>query len=108
MNFFQEKIRCLTGQGQCPVTYDIHRKCAKCRLERCLAAGMRKDFILSDEEKQQRKKRLEENRSETSQRFSTHESTNTSSLMQSASNSESLVTTTDEIDRVSSISVQNL
>ncbi len=83
------------------MTYGIRRKCPKCRLERCLAAGMRKDFILSDEEKERRKKRLEENRNETSQRFSTHESINTSSILQSASNYESIPTTTDEIDRVS-------
>jgi hypothetical protein len=106
--FFQEKIRCLTGRNQCSIAHEVPRKCPKCRLERCFAAGMRKNFILSEEEKQRRITLLEENRNQTSQRLSTHESINTLPLMQSASNSESLVTTTDEIDRVSFISVQNL
>ncbi|UJR12258.1 hypothetical protein I4U23_016435 [Adineta vaga] len=63
----REKLKCCTNQGQCSVAHDVHRKCARCRLDRCFAVGMRKDFILSEEEKQQRKKRLEENRNATLQ-----------------------------------------
>ncbi len=63
--------------------------------------GMRKDFILSDEEKQKRKKCLEENRNNTAKRLSTSESTNTSSVSNSLSNSESLSLAVNEIDRVS-------
>jgi hypothetical protein len=57
--------------------------------------GMRKDFILSQEEKQRKKQCLEENRNFTAQRSSTLESTN------SLSNSESLSPVFDEVDRVS-------
>ncbi|CAF4272117.1 unnamed protein product, partial [Adineta steineri] len=57
-----EKIRCLTGHGKCIVAHDSLRKCPRCRLDRCLNAGMRKDFIRTEEEKQRRKQRLEENR----------------------------------------------
>ena len=64
------KLRCLTGNSSCSVGHDVRRKCAKCRLERCFTVGMRKDFILSEEEKQRRKSRLELNRFETSQRLS--------------------------------------
>ncbi|UJR16570.1 hypothetical protein I4U23_003471 [Adineta vaga] len=63
----REKLRCFTNQGQCSVAHDVHRKCPRCRLDRCFSVGMRKDFILSEEEKQRRKKRLEENRSATAQ-----------------------------------------
>jgi hypothetical protein len=63
--------------------------------------GMRKDFILSEEEKQRRRKYLEENRNSTLQRLSTSESTNSSSISNPLSNSESLSPTLDEIDRVS-------
>jgi len=52
---FQDKIQCLTGQSQCSVAHETHRKCQKCRLDRCFAMEMRKDFILSEEEKQRRK-----------------------------------------------------
>jgi hypothetical protein len=48
--------------------------------------GMKKDFILSEEEKQRRKKRLDENRNLASQRLT---------------NSESISQAMDEIDPVS-------
>ncbi|UJR29829.1 hypothetical protein I4U23_017372 [Adineta vaga] len=57
-----DKLRCLTGKNKCYVDYKTARKCQRCRLEKCLNLGMRKDFILSEEEKQKRKQRLEENR----------------------------------------------
>ncbi len=59
---FQEKLRCLGGDGQCSVAHGTRRKCLKCRLERCFAAGMRKDFFQSEEDRQQRKKSLQEDR----------------------------------------------
>ncbi len=52
----------------------MRRKCTRCRLERCFAMGMKKDFILSEEEKQRRKKRLNENRNLASQRLPNSES----------------------------------
>ena len=53
---------CVTGNGQCSVNHGAPHRCRKCRLERCFTMGMRKDFILSDEQKQRRKQRLELNR----------------------------------------------
>jgi len=61
---------------------------------------MRKDFIVSEQEKQQRKKRLEENRNIALKRLAKSESTN-SALSQPLVNSESLSETLDEVDRVS-------
>ena len=52
----------MNGDGRCSVNRGIAHRCRKCRLERCFAMGMRKDFILSDEQKQRRKQRLELNR----------------------------------------------
>jgi hypothetical protein len=64
--------------------------------------GMRKDFIHSEEERQQRKKRLEENRTMTSQRLlSISESINSLSSSNRSSNSESLSPTFDDLDHVS-------
>jgi hypothetical protein len=63
--------------------------------------GMRKDLILSEEEKQRRRKCLVENRNLTAKRLSTSASTNSSSISNSLSNSESLPPVFDEIDRVS-------
>jgi len=61
---------------------------------------MRKDFFVNEEEKQQRKKRLEENRNSLSR---VESRTSSQSLL----NSESLSETPDEIDRVS-FSILNL
>jgi hypothetical protein len=60
--------------------------------------GMRKDFILSEEAKQRRKKRLEENRNNSSKPSPTSESTNGSHRL---SNSEFTSPAFDEIDHVS-------
>ncbi len=69
-------------------------------MDRCFAVGMRKDFIVSEQEKQQRKKRLEENRNISLKRLVKSESTK-SALSQPLVNSESLSVTLDEVDRVS-------
>jgi hypothetical protein len=65
-----------------------------------LGAGMRKDFFVNEEKKQQRKKRLEENRNSS---LKLESRTSSQSLL----NSESLSETPDEIDRVS-FSILNL
>ncbi|CAF1151170.1 unnamed protein product [Adineta ricciae] len=57
-----ENIRCLKSRGQCPVGYEMRRKCARCRLDKCLRMGMRRDSILTEEQKQEKRKQLEENR----------------------------------------------
>ncbi len=69
-------------------------------MDRCFAVGMRKDFIVSEQEKQQKKKRLEENRNISLKRLAKSESTK-SALSQPLVNSESLSLTLDEVDRVS-------
>ncbi|CAF1095278.1 unnamed protein product [Rotaria sordida] len=93
-----EKLSCLTGKGQCTITYTMRRKCPRCRLNRCFTMGMRKDFILSEEEKERRKKRLEENRKISSNRLSISESENFLSPINSLSNSEYSSQTFDELD----------
>lgn len=51
-----ETMRCLTGEHHCSVDYQTRRKCTRCRLEKCFSVGMKKEFILTDEQKQRRKK----------------------------------------------------
>lgn len=94
MIVLKKKIRCLTGTDQCSVVHQVPRKCQKCRLERCFSMGMRKDYILTEEEKQRRKKYLEENQIKIS------EYPNSSSVLQPALNTELLLSTVDEIDQV--------
>jgi hypothetical protein len=64
--------------------------------------GMRKDFIISEEEKRRKRKCLEENRNMTAQRLSsTSGSRSSSSTLQPISNVESLSPILDDIDHVS-------
>lgn len=48
--------------NSCEITVVTRRFCQKCRLVKCLAIGMVKEFIMSDEDKAEKKKRIEENR----------------------------------------------
>ncbi|CAF0911982.1 unnamed protein product [Adineta steineri] len=84
-----KRFKCLTDHGQCVIDYKISRKCYRCRLKRCFAMGMRKDLILSQEEIQRRKD-SGRNRSASS----------TIELTNSVLNSESVLPTFDEIDRL--------
>ncbi|UJR24841.1 hypothetical protein I4U23_006210 [Adineta vaga] len=64
-NALQEiaKTRCSKSNGiRCIIRYDVQQKCQRCRLLKCLEFGMRKDLILTPEEKLNRQNRLEENR----------------------------------------------
>ncbi len=69
-------------------------------MKRCLAAGMKKDLFLSEEEKERRRKRSLGNRHLSSQPSSASKSATSSSKTQSVSNPESLSRAIDEIDRV--------
>ncbi|CAF1125607.1 unnamed protein product [Rotaria sordida] len=62
-----EKAKCINYNDndfkvRCNIAYNVKNKCQRCRLLKCFQEGMRRDFILSPEEKQLKKQRLEENR----------------------------------------------
>lgn len=44
----------MSGDGQCSVDHLTRRKCPKCRLKRCVEVGMKKEFLMTNEEKQRR------------------------------------------------------
>lgn len=48
--------------NDCVITVVTRRFCQKCRLEKCLAVGMVKEFIMSDEDKAEKRRKIEENR----------------------------------------------
>ncbi|CAF2418904.1 unnamed protein product [Rotaria sp. Silwood2] len=56
-----EKLKC-RGNGGCDVSFNIRKRCKRCRLEKCLQTGMRKEWILSDKEKAEKRAKIEENR----------------------------------------------
>ncbi|CAF1257424.1 unnamed protein product [Adineta steineri] len=55
------KLKC-RGNGHCEVTVEKRKRCKKCRLDKCLSMGMRKEWILSEEEKRRKRSKIQENR----------------------------------------------
>lgn len=56
-----KEFRCPFNE-QCEITAVTRRFCQKCRLEKCFSIGMRKDYIMSEEDKVQKRKKIELNR----------------------------------------------
>ncbi|XP_066998832.2 nuclear hormone receptor HR96 [Anabrus simplex] len=48
--------------GNCDITVVTRRFCQHCRLIKCLTIGMRKDFIMSEEDKVMKRQKIEQNR----------------------------------------------
>lgn len=57
---FQE-FRC-PFTDSCDITVVTRRFCQRCRLRKCLAIGMRKDYIMSEEDKVMKRQKIELNR----------------------------------------------
>lgn len=48
--------------NDCKITTVTRRFCQKCRLDKCFSIGMCKDLIMSEEDKAQKRQKIEENR----------------------------------------------
>lgn len=48
--------------NQCEITTITRRFCQKCRLDKCIAIGMCKDLIMTEEDKVAKRKKIQENR----------------------------------------------
>ncbi|XP_029730189.2 nuclear hormone receptor HR96 [Aedes albopictus] len=46
----------------CEITVVTRRFCQKCRLDKCFQIGMKKEYIMSEEDKARKRKKIEENR----------------------------------------------
>ncbi|CAG2176448.1 unnamed protein product, partial [Oppiella nova] len=49
-------------EDKCVIEVKTRKLCKKCRFEKCLAAGMRKEFIQNKEQKELRRITIEENK----------------------------------------------
>ncbi|UJR37040.1 hypothetical protein I4U23_029745 [Adineta vaga] len=54
-------------KGACEVTIETRRRCSSCRLAKCLSHGMKRDRLLTAEEKSVKRRKMEENRSSASE-----------------------------------------
>ncbi|CAF2491112.1 unnamed protein product [Rotaria sp. Silwood2] len=56
-----DKFRC-RNNNNCVVTPTTRKRCKRCRLTKCFKVGMRKEWILTEEEKRSKRKKIERNR----------------------------------------------
>ncbi|CAF2355973.1 unnamed protein product [Rotaria sp. Silwood2] len=56
------ELKCRLNNGRCVITVSTRKRCKACRLAKCLEQGMRADWILTDEERLNKRKKIEENR----------------------------------------------
>ncbi|NP_001362160.1 Nuclear receptor domain-containing protein [Caenorhabditis elegans] len=57
----EKEIRCPFNE-QCEINMVSRRFCQRCRLTKCFAVGMKKEWIMSEEARLEKKQRVEENR----------------------------------------------
>lgn len=66
--------------NNCEITVVTRRFCQKCRLEKCLTVGMVKEFIMSDEDKAEKRRKIEENRAKKRQHPSPEDAVSSSKI----------------------------
>uniref|UniRef100_A0A915NET8 Nuclear receptor domain-containing protein n=1 Tax=Meloidogyne javanica TaxID=6303 RepID=A0A915NET8_MELJA len=57
----EKEIRCPFNE-QCDINTVSRRFCQRCRLQKCFRVGMKKEWIMSDEARLEKKQRIQENR----------------------------------------------
>ena len=59
--FEQKHFVCKNG-GNCDINESTRKQCRKCRIEKCLRVGMRKDWIMTESEREELQHKKKENR----------------------------------------------
>lgn len=57
----KKDFRCPFNE-QCLITTITRRFCQKCRLDKCFAIGMRKDYIMTEEDKELKRQKIQQNK----------------------------------------------
>lgn len=61
MFFLKNLFRC-SNNDTCVVNPITRKKCKKCRIMKCFRTGMRRDWIMTDLEREEKRKKIQENR----------------------------------------------
>lgn len=61
-NALTNKVFKCPFEGRCDINTVTRRFCQRCRLDKCFAIGMKKDMIMTDQDKEIKKKKIEENK----------------------------------------------
>ncbi|CAF3203965.1 unnamed protein product [Rotaria socialis] len=56
------RLKCRAGINDCVITLETRKRCKYCRLKKCFNKGLRKEWIMSEEEKRTKKQKIEDNR----------------------------------------------
>lgn len=58
-------MKCRTGTNKCPISVETRRNCASCRLNLCFAAGMKIEYVWTNEENREHREKIESKRRRT-------------------------------------------
>ncbi|CAF1279968.1 unnamed protein product [Rotaria sordida] len=56
------RLKCRAGTNDCIIALETRKRCKYCRLKKCFEKGLRKEWIMSEEEKRTKKQKIEDNR----------------------------------------------
>lgn len=73
----------------CEITVVTRRFCQRCRLRKCFKIGMRKEYIMSEEDKLMKRKKIEQNRAKRKFKIINNDSSDDSIINKSRKESES-------------------
>jgi len=61
----QRTLKCRTMTNKCPIAVETRRNCASCRLNLCFAAGMKIEYVWTNEENREHREKIESKRRRT-------------------------------------------
>lgn len=84
----EQRLKCLF-EGRCLITKDTRRFCSKCRLLKCFTTGMKREWILTDEQKHTKRVKIIQNKETKMRQLASISSTQTPTPKTSCSSSQS-------------------